>query len=120
MGIQVPYLFKEVVDSLNTYVPTGAGDSLMTVAGAVLLGCKSMRLHPWSCTHTEATVVDGAARAGSFISQELRNAVFSSVSQKVIRTVARSTFSHLLTQDLSFHLSRQTGGLLRAIERGTK
>ena len=54
------------------------------------------------------------------ISQELRNAVFSSVAQKAIRRVAKATFGHLLNLDLSFHLSKQTGGLTRAIDRGTK
>jgi ABC-type bacteriocin/lantibiotic exporter with double-glycine peptidase domain len=54
------------------------------------------------------------------VSQELRNAVFASVAQKAIRKVACSVYEHLLKLDLSFHLSRQTGGLTRAIDRGTK
>jgi ABC transporter ATM len=37
-----------------------------------------------------------------------------------VRRVARETFEHLLNLDLKFHLSRQTGGLTRAIDRGTK
>ena len=41
-------------------------------------------------------------------------------AQKAIRRVARNTFGHLLNLDLSFHLSKQTGGLTRAIDRGTK
>lgn len=52
--------------------------------------------------------------------QELRNAVFASVAQKAIRRVAGNVFEHLLRLDLNFHLSRQTGGLTRAIDRGTK
>lgn len=52
--------------------------------------------------------------------QELRNAVFASVAQKAIRKVARNVFDHLLRLDLTFHLTRQTGGLTRAIDRGTK
>ena len=52
--------------------------------------------------------------------QELRNAVFASVAQKAIRQVACNVFDHLLRLDLNFHLSRQTGGLTRAIDRGTK
>lgn len=52
--------------------------------------------------------------------QELRNAVFASVAQKAIRKVASNVFEHLLRLDLNFHLSRQTGGLTRAIDRGTK
>jgi ABC transporter ATM len=54
------------------------------------------------------------------VSQELRNAIFASVAQKAIRRVACSVYAHLLRLDLQFHLSRQTGGLTRAIDRGTK
>ena len=52
--------------------------------------------------------------------QEIRNAIFASVAQKAIRRVACNVFEHLLRLDLNFHLSRQTGGLTRAIDRGTK
>jgi ATP-binding cassette subfamily B (MDR/TAP) protein 7 len=52
--------------------------------------------------------------------QELRNAVFASVAQKAIRKVAGGVYAHLLRLDLNFHLTRQTGGLTRAIDRGTK
>lgn len=62
----------------------------------------------------------GATRIGATVFQELRNAVFASVAQKSIRRVAANVFKHLLNLDLSFHLSRQTGGLSRAIDRGTK
>jgi ABC transporter ATM len=46
--------------------------------------------------------------------------VFASVAQKAIRRVACSVFEHLFKLDLNFHLSRQTGGLTRALDRGTK
>ena len=59
-------------------------------------------------------------RVGATVFQELRNAIFASVAQKAIRNVACSVYGHLLKLDLSFHLSRQTGGLTRAIDRGTK
>ncbi|KAL7753108.1 Iron-sulfur clusters transporter atm1, mitochondrial [Sorochytrium milnesiophthora] len=68
---------------------------------------------------TQATG-DGAARIGASIFSELRSAVFASVAQKAIRSVANNIFQHLLKLDLSFHLSRHTGGLSRAIDRGTK
>lgn len=74
--------------------------------------------HPLSCRHTDQS--DGATRISAVILQELRNAVFASVAQKAIRRVAASVFEHLLRLDLSFHLSRQTGGLTRALDRGTK
>lgn len=50
----------------------------------------------------------------------MRNAVFASVAQKAVRTVARDVFAHLHRLDLAFHLGRQTGGLSRALDRGTK
>ena len=64
--------------------------------------------------------IDGAARIGATLFGELLNATFASVGQRAVRKVARETFEHLLNLDLKFHLSRQTGGLTRAIDRGTK
>ena len=63
---------------------------------------------------------DGTTRIAAAVAQELRNAIFANVAQKAIRRVACSVFEHLLRLDLNFHLSRQTGGLTRAIDRGTK
>jgi ABC transporter transmembrane region len=63
---------------------------------------------------------DGLARIGASVFHEIRNAIFANVAQRAIRQVACNTFSHLLAMDLAFHLSRQTGGLSRAIDRGTK
>lgn len=48
------------------------------------------------------------------------NVVFANIGQQAVRRVARETFEHLLNLDLKFHLARQTGGLTRAIDRGTK
>lgn len=63
---------------------------------------------------------DGVTRISASLFQELRNAVFATVAQKAIRKVAAGVFEHLLRLDLNFHLTRQTGGLTRAIDRGTK
>ena len=49
----------------------------------------------------------------------MRDAVFAQVQQRTIRKVARQTFEHLHALSLRYHLDRQTGGLSRAIERGT-
>lgn len=65
-------------------------------------------------------VSDGLARAGASGMNELRNAVFGKVAQSSIRDVAKKVFLHLHTLDLSFHLSRQTGALSKAIDRGTR
>jgi len=62
----------------------------------------------------------GGARILSLAFAEARNAVFSKVGQRAIRRVALTVFRHLHALSLRFHLERQTGGLSRAIERGTK
>jgi ATP-binding cassette subfamily B protein len=58
-------------------------------------------------------------RIASIAFAELRDAVFAKVAQRAIRNVALRTFRHLHALSLGFHLERQTGGLSRAIERGT-
>ncbi len=65
-------------------------------------------------------VAYGLVRLGSMAFQELRDAVFAKVAQRAIRTVAVRVFTHLHNLALRFHLERRTGGLSRAIERGTK
>jgi len=61
----------------------------------------------------------GAARIISLTFKELQAAVFAKVTHHAIREVALRTFQHLHKLSLRFHLERQTGGLSRAIERGT-
>ena len=51
---------------------------------------------------------------------EIRDLVFAKVAQHAQRTIALNTFKHLHSLSLEFHLSRQTGGLSRVIERGTR
>ena len=62
----------------------------------------------------------GIARVASFLFGEMRDAFFSRVSQYAIRDVALTIFKHLHSLSLQFHLTRQTGGLSRFIDRGTK
>ncbi|KFA67775.1 hypothetical protein S40285_04502 [Stachybotrys chlorohalonatus IBT 40285] len=100
LNVQVPFYFKSIVDSMNIDF-AAAGGTAAAVAGSMILAY-------------------GGARIGATLFQELRNAVFASVAQKAIRKVAGNVFDHLLRLDLSFHLARQTGGLTRAIDRGTK
>ncbi|KAL3882272.1 hypothetical protein ACJMK2_028634 [Sinanodonta woodiana] len=105
LNVQVPFIFKYIVDFLNQ--PSNwlnlsePGSTIMTVATAVIIGY-------------------GIARAGAAGFNELRNAVFGKVAQNSIRNVARNVFLHLQSLDLSFHLSRQTGALSKAIDRGTR
>jgi ATP-binding cassette, subfamily B, heavy metal transporter len=64
-------------------------------------------------------VAYGAARVMSQGFNELRNAVFAKVGQRAVRQVALSAFRHVHALSLRFHLERRTGGLARAVERGT-
>ena len=100
LNVQVPFYFKNIVDSMNVDF-VALGGTAWTVGGAMI-------------------VAYGATRIGAAVFQEMRNAIFASVAQKAIRRVACNVFEHLLRLDLNFHLSRQTGGLTRAIDRGTK
>ncbi len=62
----------------------------------------------------------GALRFASTLFGELRDLVFEFAALRAVRRVALRVFRHLHDLDLSFHLERQTGGLSRDIERGTR
>lgn len=105
LNVQVPFFFKAIVDRLNELVNAPLDmtnpNTVWVVAASAILGY-------------------GLARVGAAAFSELRNAVFANVAQSSIRRVAKSVFTHLLALDLGWHLTRQTGGLTRAIDRGTK
>lgn len=65
-------------------------------------------------------IPDGVSRACAALFNELRNTVFGKVAQSSIRRIAKNVFLHLHNLDLGFHLSRQTGALSKAIDRGTR
>ncbi len=94
LTIYVPILYKQAVDALSP--------SNIVVAVPVAL-----------------IIAYGLARVISQGFNELRTAVFAKVSQRAIRRLALSAFRHLHALSLRFHLERRTGGLSRAIERGT-
>jgi len=100
----VPFIFSHAVDSLNTanQLSLAAPES----AAATMI--------------TTTLIAYGLARAGALGFNELRNAVFAKVSQHSIRTIARNVFRHLHDLDLSFHLNRQTGGLSKTMDRGSR
>uniref|UniRef100_A0AAY4DGY1 Iron-sulfur clusters transporter ABCB7, mitochondrial n=1 Tax=Denticeps clupeoides TaxID=299321 RepID=A0AAY4DGY1_9TELE len=105
-NIMVPFMFKYAVDDLNQMSGhmlnlSDAPNTVATMATAVLIGY-------------------GVSRAGSALFNELRNAVFGKVAQSSIRRIAKNVFLHLHNLDLGFHLSRQTGALSKAIDRGTR
>jgi len=62
----------------------------------------------------------GLLRLFSTLFGELRDALFAKVTQRAIRRVALQVFEHLHSLSLRFHLERQTGGVSRDIERGTR
>jgi ATP-binding cassette subfamily B protein len=94
-NVYVPFLFKRMVD-----IFTDAQNAFATVPLALILSYAALRV---------------AATAFS----DLRDVVFAKVAQRAIRRIALRTFRHLHGLSLAFHLERQTGGLSRAIERGT-
>ncbi|SCU86458.1 LAFA_0E00870g1_1 [Lachancea sp. 'fantastica'] len=100
LNVQVPFFFKNIVDSMNVEW-TDATSALPIAIGTLIFSY-------------------GAARFGSVLFGELRNAIFASVAQNAITKVSIQTFRHLMKLDLGWHLSRQTGGLTRAMDRGTK
>jgi ATP-binding cassette, subfamily B (MDR/TAP), member 7 len=106
LNVQVPIILKQIVDSLNE--PTSTSLELAS-------NMPSEALVPLGLL-----LAYGGARAGSSLCNELRNAVFASVGQGAIRRVGRRCFEHLHSLDVSWHLSRQTGALSRAIDRGSR
>jgi len=99
VNIQVPMIFKDIIDSSFVVATESTGLTLSVLA--VLLGY-------------------GIARSTASLFHELRSVVFSPVAQVAIRQVATQTFLHIHAMDLNWHLSRQTGGLSRAVDRGTR
>lgn len=94
-SVITPLFLKDVVDGLS--LP----QTLMVLPVAALLGY-------------------GLARLATSVFGELRDALFARVTQGSIRRIATRLFRHLFALSMSFHLQRQTGGLSRDIERGTK
>jgi len=93
----VPMFYRDAIDALDM----GQGSTALILPVGVILAY-------------------GAARFLSLAFGELRDALFAKVGQRAIRTIALQVFRHLHALSLGFHLSRQTGGLSRSIERGTK
>jgi ATP-binding cassette subfamily B protein len=94
--VTIPVVYSHIVDAL---APKAGGQALALPA-ALIVGYALLRI----------------ASAGF---GELRDAVFAAVQQRTSRMVALQTFKHLHALSLRFHLDRQTGGLSRAIDRGT-
>ncbi|HLS51917.1 MAG TPA: ABC transporter ATP-binding protein/permease [Burkholderiaceae bacterium] len=94
-SVILPFFLKNIIDELSVE------RSLLVLPIAALVGY-------------------GFARLATSVFGELRDALFARVTQGSIRQIATRLFRHLFGLSLRFHLQRQTGGLSRDIERGTK
>ncbi|HXC40776.1 MAG TPA: ABC transporter ATP-binding protein/permease [Burkholderiales bacterium] len=94
-NVGVPLVLKHVVDSLDSQT-------------AVLILPLAM------------LAAYGALRFSTTLFAELRDVVFVRVTQRAIRRIALTVFQHMHSLSLRFHLERQTGGVSRDIERGTR
>ncbi|MGH8397672.1 MAG: ABCB family ABC transporter ATP-binding protein/permease [Gammaproteobacteria bacterium] len=94
--VLIPVALKHLVDDLNPVHHTA-----LVLPLALLIGY-------------------GALRFASILFGELRDLVFEFAALRAVRRIALRVFRHLHDLDLAFHLERQTGGLSRDIERGTR
>jgi ATP-binding cassette subfamily B protein len=98
-NIGVPLVLKQLVDALD--LKPGDLRVALVVPVALLIGY-------------------GALRLSVTLFTELREFLFYPVSARIARRVSLEAFEHLLSLSLRFHLERQTGGVSRDIERGSR
>jgi ABC-type transport system involved in Fe-S cluster assembly fused permease/ATPase subunit len=98
-NVGIPVVMKHLIDSL-TIGPSNPRALLVLPLGAL--------------------VAYGALRLSTTVFTELREFLFARVTQRAVRTIALQVFRHLHALSLRFHLNRQTGGMTRDIERGTR
>lgn len=99
VNVSVPFFMKGAIDKLSLVVQ---GETVYISAAIGL------------------TVAYAAARIGQQLFSEFRDFIFARVTQFTQRQIGLRTFEHLHSLSLAFHLDRQTGGLSRVIERGTR
>lgn len=97
--VAVPVVLKKLIDSL-TPLATEHAVAVVLPVGILLMY--------------------GFLRLSTSLFTELREFVFARVTQRAVRTIALQVFRHLHSLSLRFHLDRQTGGMTRDIERGTR
>jgi ATP-binding cassette subfamily B protein len=98
-NVGVPLVLKQLVDRM-TISPTNPQSMLVLPFGIL--------------------IAYGALRVATSLFTELREFVFAKVTQRAVRNIALKVFRHLHALSLRFHLNRQTGGMTRDIERGTR
>ncbi|TAG34921.1 MAG: ABC transporter ATP-binding protein/permease [Polaromonas sp.] len=98
-NVGVPLLLKDLVDAMS--IKPGNTQALLVVPAALLLGY-------------------GLLRLSTSLFTELRELVFAKATEGASRKISLQVFRHLHALSLRFHLERQTGGMTRDIERGTR
>ncbi|MYN00490.1 ATP-binding cassette domain-containing protein [Pseudoduganella sp. DS3] len=98
-NVGVPVVLKQLVDDMT--IKPGDPHALLVLPVAMLLAY-------------------GLLRLSTTVFTELREFLFARVTQRAVRTIALKVFRHLHALSLRFHLNRQTGGMTRDIERGTR
>ncbi|WP_341922349.1 ABC transporter ATP-binding protein/permease [Polaromonas sp. YR568] len=98
-NVGVPLLLKNLVDAMS-FKP-GAVEAVLIVPAALLVGY-------------------GLLRLSTSLFTELRELVFAKATEGAARRISLEVFRHLHALSLRFHLERQTGGMTRDIERGTR
>ena len=98
-NVSVPLLLKHLVDALS--IKPGDPMAVLVVPTALLLGY-------------------GALRLSTSLFTELRELIFAKATEGTARSISLQVFRHLHALSLRFHLERQTGGMTRDIERGTR
>jgi ATP-binding cassette subfamily B protein len=98
-NVGVPLLLKTLVDSLS--IPAGDTRAVLVVPIGLL-------------------VAYGLLRLSTSLFGELRELIFAKATEGTARSISLNTFRHLHDLSLRFHLERQTGGMTRDIERGTR
>ncbi|MFO1327110.1 MAG: ABC transporter ATP-binding protein/permease [Rubrivivax sp.] len=98
-NVGVPLLLKELVDRLD--IKPGSAAALLVVPVGLIVAYGALRL----CTS---------------LFTELRELIFARATEGTSRSLSLEVFRHLHAQSLRFHLERQTGGMTRDIERGTR
>jgi ATP-binding cassette subfamily B protein len=98
-NVSVPLLLKELVDTMT--IKPGSVEAMLVVPVALL-------------------VAYGALRLSTSVFTELRELIFAKATEGATRSIALQVFGHLHNLSLRFHLERQTGGMTRDIDRGTR
>ncbi|CAD6540503.1 ABCB family ABC transporter ATP-binding protein/permease [Paraburkholderia sabiae] len=108
-NLGVPVVMKHIVDNLASVRHLTALGRATNAPGIVLLGGVGLLV-----------VAYAVVRLSTSLFTELREILFSKVTESAVRQLALKVFRHLHSLSLRFHLERQTGGMSRDIERGTR